>query len=136
MKTFLKNALDLLVRFFQFIWKIVRSVFRKYPELLSVPIAFFVWIVSIPLLRWMDPTSAVYDAGVFQVLIFAVLQLFVYVSIAWLILGLVFGTARKFLLNEFKDAFNTLEGWKKIIVSYGLFLSLLFSLVALSYTLH
>lgn len=108
---------------------------KKYPELLTIPAAFVVWVLSIRVLRWFDPTSGIFDAGVFQIPIFAVLQLFVYISISWMILGIVFGTARKFLQNDFKDKFSKLTIWHRILVSYGLFLSLLFALVALSYTL-
>jgi len=108
---------------------------KRYPELLTIPLAFIVWVLSISVLRWCDPTSGIFDAGVFQIPIFAVLQLFVYVSIAWMMLGIVFGTARKFLQNDFKDKFSKLTIWHRILVSYGLFLSLLFALVALSYTL-
>ena len=108
---------------------------KKYPELLTVPLAFVVWVLSIHVLRWFDPTSGIYDAGVFQIPIFAVLQLFVYVSIAWLIMGLVFGTYRKYLKNDLKEDFKTLTKWQKIRMSYTIFLSLLLSLVALSYTL-
>jgi hypothetical protein len=116
--------------------KALRRFLKRYPELLSIPVALILWILSIRVLRALDPTSAVFDAGVFQVPIFAILQMFVYVSVAWLLLRLVFGTAQKFLKNDFKTVFENLDPWRKVIVAYGLFLSLLFALVALSYTLR
>ena len=109
---------------------------RKYPELLTIPAALAVWIFSITVLRWFDPTSAVYDAGVFQVPIFAVLQLLIYVSVSWVLLNMVFGTAGKFLKTDLKTEFQKLTPWEKIKFAYGLFLSLLFTLTALSYTLN
>ena len=108
---------------------------KRYPELLTIPLAFIVWVLSIRVLRWCDPTSGIFDAGVFQIPIFAVLQLFVYASIAWLVMGLLFGTFRRYLLTELKPNFQKLTPWQKIKISYGIFLSLLFALVALSYTL-
>lgn len=114
----------------------IKTFFKRFPEIYSVPIALVVWIISIPLLRLFDNTSAVYDAGVFQVIIFSVIQLLVYSSIAWLVMGLLFGTFRMYLLRELKSDFERLEKWQKICVSYFIFLSLLISLVLLSYTLN
>lgn len=115
--------------------KAILLAIKKYPEILSIPVAFAIWIASITVLRWFDPTSAVFDAGVFQIPIFAVLQLLIYISISWLILGLVFGTMRKFLVNELKQHFINLSSWEKLKLAYGLFAFLLFCLVLLSYTL-
>lgn len=136
MKTFLMRLLSIFGMIVSKIWIVVKKFFRKYPELLTIPTAFTVWVTSIPVLRWFDPTSGVFDAGVFQIPIFSILQLFMYVSVAWLLLGLVFGTARKFLKSELKNAFTYLNPWQKILFSYGLFFSLVFALVALSYTLR
>jgi hypothetical protein len=125
MKRFLNAIIMALVTFI-----------KKYPEILSVPAAMAVWIASVTVLRWFDPTSAVFDAGVFQIPIFAALQLFIYISIAWLVLGLVFGTMRKFLVTDLKTHFSNLSSWKKLKLAYGLFAFLLFCLVLLSYTLR
>ena len=114
----------------------IKEFFKRFPEIYSVPIALVVWIISIPLLRLFDNTSAVYDAGVFQVIIFSVIQLLVYASIAWLVMGLLFGTYRKYLINELKPDFNKLSAWQKLTISYFIFFSLLLSLVLLSYTLN
>ena len=108
---------------------------KKYPELITIPAAFVVWVLSVHVLRWFDKTSGIFDAGVFQIPIFAVLQLFVYASIAWLVMGLLFGTFRRYLLTDLKPNFNKLTPWQKIKISYVIFFSLLLSLVALSYTL-
>ena len=108
---------------------------KKYPELITIPAAFVVWVFSIHLLRWFDPTSGIFDAGVFQIPIFSVLQLFMYASIAWMVMGLLFGTYRKYLLTDLKSDFKKLSPWQKIKISYYIFFSLLFAFVALSYTL-
>ena len=86
----------------------IKGMFKKYPEVLSVPVALLAWVLSVRFLRLIDHTTAVYDAGVFQVIIFAVIQLFVYVSVAWLTLGLVFGTFRKYLIESMKNEFQKL----------------------------
>lgn len=114
----------------------IKSFFKRYPEILTVPAALVVWILSVHFLRFLDPTAAVFDAGVFQVPIFAIIQLLVYASIAWLVLGLLFGTYKKYLLHDLKNDFKFLTKWQKITISYAIFFSLLLSLVALSYTLN
>ena len=125
MKSFLKTIL-----------KAIKSFLKKYPEVFSIPVALGIWIASITVLRWADPTSAVFDAGVFQIPLFSILQLLVYLSIAWLVMGLLFGTARKFLKNDLKTTFINLSSWEKLKFAYGVFFLLLFCLVALSYTLR
>ena len=113
----------------------IKGLFKKYPEILSIPIALVAWVLSVRFLRIIDQTTAVYDAGVFQVIIFAVIQLFVYVSVAWLTLGLVFGTFRKYLIESMKNEFQKLTSWQKIRLSYSVFFLLLLALVVLSLTL-
>ena len=135
----MKTVFDCVLSALVWLWKkslqAIKWVFKKYPELFSIPAALAVWVLSVRVLRLIDPTSGIYDAGVFQIPIFAVLQLFVYVSIAWLVMGLIFGTYRKYLIQNLKEDFKTLTKWQKIRMSYTIFLSLLLSLVALSYTL-
>ena len=113
----------------------IKGMFKKYPEVLSVPVALLAWVLSVRFLRIIDKTTAVYDAGVFQIIIFAVIQLFVYVSVAWLTLGLVFGTFRKYLIENMKNEFQKLTSWQKIRLSYTVFFLLLLALVVLSLTL-
>jgi len=115
---------------------VIKSFFKRFPEIITVPVALVVWIISVRFLRFLDPTAAVFDAGVFQIPIFSIIQLLVYSSIAWLVLGLLFGTYKKYLLNNLKNDFKELTKWQKIRISYAIFFSLLLCLVALSYTLN
>jgi hypothetical protein len=113
----------------------IKGFFRRYPELLSIPIALAAWVISLDMLRWLDGTSGVFDAGVFQIIIFAIIQLFVYVSIAWMLFGITFGTLRMYLKYNYKKEFEKLSAWQRIILSYAVFFALLFALVLLSFTL-
>ena len=108
---------------------------RQYPEVLSIPIALIVWKFSVYVLRFFDPTSGVYDAGIFQIPIFAVIQFFLYVSIAWLTLKIIFGTLRRYLQFDFKGEFAKLEKWQKMKLAYGVFFGLVFLLAYLAQTL-
>jgi hypothetical protein len=113
----------------------VYGFFRSYPELLSIPAALVAWWASVHILRWFDGTSGTFDAGVFQIIIFTVIQFFVYLSIAWLAKKLLFGTLRQYLKTDYKKEFKTLTSWQKIILSYAIFFALLYALVWLSHTL-
>jgi hypothetical protein len=113
----------------------LKNFFRKYPELISIPVALLAWILSIDVLRLFDNTSAVFDAGVFQIPIFAIIQFFLYVSIAWLTLKVLYGTLRKYLQFEFKNEFQNLTTWQKVKLSYFVFFSLLAILAYLARTL-
>jgi len=121
MKAFLNN-----------IWKKTVDFCKRNPEILAIPIGLIVWKFSVYILRFLDPTSAVYDAGIFQIPIFAIIVLFVFVSTAWLFLKLIFGTARRYLSTEFKNDFQKLEKWQKIKLSYAIFFALIFILTILS----
>lgn len=111
------------------------KIFNKYPELISIPAAVLVWIVSIYILRAIDPTSGVFDPGIFQIPLFAIFQFLLYISIAWLVLGIVFGTFKKYLRSEMKFDFKELTSWQKIKLSYSVFFLLLALLAYLSRTL-
>ena len=111
------------------------KILGKYPELLLIPAAIVLWVISIFVLRFIDPTSGVFDAGVFQIPIFSIIQFFIYVAIAWFTLGVVFGTFKKYLKIEMKSDFQFLTKWQKIKLSYAVFFSLLALLAYLARTL-
>lgn len=113
----------------------IRSFFKKYHELITLPIGFVVWMLSVHLLRWMDPTAAVFDAGIFQVPIFAIIQFLIYVAIAWIVLGVVFGNFKRYIKTEMKTDFKELDPWKKLKLSYSVFFFLLAVLAYLARTL-
>jgi len=117
------------------IWAVITVFFKKYPEFLTIPAGLVIWIASCNLLRWIDPSSGVFDSGVFQVPIFAIIQLFIFVAIAWLLMRIVFGTVTKHLKTDFKTEFTNLIPWQKLIISYGIFFALLYALILLSHTL-
>ena len=54
--------------------KSIKRFFKKYHEFMTLPVVFAVWLLSIGVLRWMDPTAAVFDAGIFQIPLFAIIQ--------------------------------------------------------------
>lgn len=117
----LKNILQKLITFT-----------KKYPEVLAIPIGLILWKLSVYFLRFIDPTSATYDAGIFQKFIYAVIGLFIFTSISWLALKVLFGTMRTYLQKDMKNDFMNLTGWQKMELCYGIFFALVLILVYLS----
>jgi len=112
------------------------SFCRRNPiEVFVLPISLIVWIFSARFLRFIDPTSGVYDAGVFQIIIFAIIQFSCFFSVAWIVFRHVFGAFGKYLRKDFKNDFEQLERWQKIKIVYAVFLTLIFIISYLSHTL-
>jgi len=105
----------------------IKRFFKKHHALLTIPAAILLFILSIPLLRWFDPTAAVFDAGIFQIMIMSLIQLIVFLAIAWIMLGIVFGKHRDYLITTMKIDFDKLKPWERIRLTYCIF----FLLVAL-----
>ncbi|MEI8086565.1 MAG: hypothetical protein WCG93_10160 [Paludibacter sp.] len=105
----------------------MKNFFKKYHELLTIPAVILLFILSIPVLRWFDPTAAVFDAGVFQIMILSMIQLVIYLSVAWFMLKIAFGHHRRYLQTGMKNDFDNLEKWQKLKLTYSIF----FLLVAL-----
>lgn len=124
MKTFLKLVL--------LIWPVIKSFFKKHHHLITVPVAILVFSGSITVLRWFDPTAATFDAGIFQVPIFAIIQFFIYMSVAWFAFRLIFGNFYRHLMNDMKTDFNNITSWEKLKLSYSIFFLLFAALVLLS----
>jgi hypothetical protein len=113
----------------------ILSFIKKYPEVLAIPTALIFWKLSVYVLRFLDPTSGIYDAGIFQIPIFAAIQFFVFVSIAWLTMKLLYGTLRQYLRFGFKVDFQDFTGWQKAKLAFFVFFALVFLLAYLAHTL-
>jgi len=105
----------------------MKQFFKKYHELLTIPTVILLFVLSIPVLRWLDPTAAVFDAGVFQIMILSAIQLVIYLAIAWMMLKIAFGHHRRYLQTRMKSDFDNLQPWQKLKLTYSIF----FFLVAL-----
>ena len=115
--------------------KTILKFFKSYPELISIPLALLAWVFSASFLRLFDSTSGVFDAGIFQIPIFAIIQFFLYISMAWLTMKLLYGTLRQYLQFEFKNEFNNLTSWEKTKLAFSVFFGLLAVLAYLAKTL-
>lgn len=93
----------------------------KWNELITIPIALLLWFFSPVLLHWIDPTAAVYDAGIFQTILFTIIQLLVYNGVIFLLIKLTFPGLYKFLddaieTEVFNNGHTTYEQKMKIVL--------------------
>lgn len=115
--------------------KLIAFCKRNPIEVFVLPISLIVWILSARILRWFDPSSGIYDAGVFQIIFFAIIQFSVFFSVTWIVFKHVFGAFGKYLKTDFKRDFERLDRWEKIKIVYSVFIALIFIMSYLSSTL-
>ena len=113
----------------------LKRIYMLSPELFRIAASILVWVASIYVIRFFDPTAGVFDAGIFQIPIFATIQFFIYLAVVWLAIRLIFVTTRKYMEFDYQKEFNNLTSWQKMLLSFGLYLSLLYALVHLAGTL-
>jgi hypothetical protein len=68
----------------------ILNFLKNWHELFTLPLAILIWYISPSLLRLIDPTAGVYDAGIFQNILFAVIAVMVFHFFAWIMLKMTF----------------------------------------------
>lgn len=106
--------------------------YRKYPQIYWVFGLIIIWFISIPVIRFVDPTGGVFDAGIFQIPIFTIILNAIFLLIAWLIVQTIFAHLYRYAKEEIKQDFKELTKWQKVRVYYFVFFSLVFALVLLA----
>jgi len=116
-----------------FIKKIIRFI-TKWSELVTIPIALTLWYFSDVFVRWLDPTSATYDAGIFQVILFAIIQFFILSGVIWIYMKITFPKTYKYLDDALGNNLekNNMTQWEKSKVVLWLFSLLLLAIVLLA----
>lgn len=120
----------------------------NWNEFITIPLALLLWYLSPMLLRTLDPTAGVYDAGIFQVILFTVIQFLVYHGVAWIVFKITFPKAYKYFDNKFENAigepttvspeptgfdkFQKLTTWQKCVLVLVYFSLCLLSMVFLA----
>jgi hypothetical protein len=105
---------------------------KVWRELSSIAVALFLWVNSAWFLRKIDPTAATYDAGVFQVYLFAIIGLFLLHGIVRILMKLIWPTSDDYLDHQFAQDFKTIEPWQKLKLSTFIFFAFLFVVVLLA----
>ncbi len=113
------------------IWKFVVN----WNEVLTIPIALILWYFSPVLLRMVDPTAATFDYGIFQLILFTIIQFLIYHGVAWLVFKWTWPKMYKFLDNTLESVIfgnGAITVWEKIKLVMWIFTLYLGSLIALS----
>jgi hypothetical protein len=112
------------------IWKVIID----WNEFITVPLAFILWYLSPLLLRSIDPTSAVYDAGIFQVIIFTTIQMLIYNGIIWFILKITWPKLYNFLddIFEGEGEIKGLSTWERVKMVLFIFAIYFIGIILLS----
>lgn len=118
---------------FKFLADFFKNQYKANPQILWIPILFVVWAIVAPLLRWIDPTAAIFDLGIFMIPVYAIIIFLIATFFVWIFLKKVYGTIYAYLKDQdgFKKDFKTLPSWGKIVISFSVFFLLLFCLIAL-----
>ncbi|TPN82938.1 hypothetical protein [Aquimarina algicola] len=109
--------------------------FKVWRELSSLAVGLLLWIQSATFLHWIDPTAGTYDAGVFQVYLFAIIGIFILHGIVRILMKLIWPTPEDYLDHQFMNDFKTLTPWQKLKLSTFIFFAFLFAVAFLARTL-
>lgn len=105
-------------KFFRFI--------LNWNEVLTIPIAFLLFYISPTLLRLVDSTAGVYDYGVFQKILFAMVVFLVVHGFAWIIVKLTWPGVYNFLDNEIENSVDAKQNHLSFFQKTAVTLSILF----------
>lgn len=118
--------------------KKIRKFIVEWHEIVTIPIAVLLWYFSPSILRLMDPTVATYDAGIFQVLLFATISFLFLFGIVWLYIKISFPGVFKFFvklddvyMND-EDPKNKLTVWQKSLIALSFLFICCLSIVLLA----
>lgn len=88
----------------------------KWNEYISIPLAILIWWISPVFLHWVDPTASLYDAGIFQVIIFTVIQFLIYHGMVWIMIKISWPGMYNFLDETLEGKIlnnGSISAWEK-----------------------
>lgn len=120
----------------QSFFKTIFLFLRRWNEIITLPLAILLWWLSCDVLRSIDPTAGVYDAGILQVFLLATVGLLFIHALAWLILKIVAPEIYRLLDDYLVKHNSNISEWQKLKFSlvyyWGLFFAWVILVIALS----
>lgn len=115
---------------FNKIWNFLKI----WNEFITIPIAIVLWYFSDTFLRWIDITSATYDAGIFQIILFTIIQFLIYTGVIWIYMKITFPKMYKYLDDVVDENLkgDKMSNWEKTKTVLFVFGILLISMIMLS----
>ena len=105
---------------------------KVWRELSSMVVGLLLWMQSAVFLHWIDPTAGTYDAGIFQIYLFAVIGLFILHGVVRILMKLIWPSSDDYLDHEFRKDFKTVTPWQKLKLSTFIFFAFLYAVVLLA----
>ncbi len=88
----------------------VVAFFIMWPELAGIPLAFLLWLASIPLMLLYDSTAGIVDIGWVQLPLIGINKTLIASGAAWLLIRLHFGRGVfLYLAKNFEEDFLNLK---------------------------
>lgn len=78
----------------------------KWNEYFTIPLALIIWILSPYLIRIIDPTASLYDAGIFQIIIFGSISFLFAHGLVWIVFKLTWPQLYDWLDNRIEELVN------------------------------
>lgn len=107
----------------------------KWNEYISIPLAILIWMLSPIFLHWVDPTASLYDAGIFQVIIFTIIQFLIYHGVVWIMIKASWPGIYHFLDDVLEEKIlvnGSLTPWQKCMMVLWIFTLYFVSIIMLS----
>lgn len=105
---------------------------KKVKEWSALIIVLLMFFASRQIIRWIDPTAGIYDAGVLQVINFTLIEQAVYQLVTWSIVITLWPALGNYFKKEFNIDFQKLSPWKKICTSLFVYFAIFYAQVILS----
>lgn len=115
--------------------KAITGFLKRWPELLGLPLALLIFLLSAPLLRLLDPTAAVYDLGILQKIFLGVITLLALNAAVFMGIKFNFPTVYSYYKRLLIVEFFQITPWQRILLFLSLY-SLLFVAGALIVSLY
>lgn len=109
--------------------KHVIKFLKRYNELWLGPLGLILFLVSMPLIRNIDPRAVAYTMDAFQKIIFGHVCIASALFSLWLVLRLTWPDVFRYLVDGFQKDFSNLIPFHKCVICFAAFFSYLFALV-------
>jgi hypothetical protein len=115
----------------------------QWNEFITIPLAIVFFWLGGAFIRLVDPTAGLFDAGIFQIIIFAIAAFLLIHGMAWIVLKITFPKAFRFFDEIFEEEIERLGNdpvhpdvklttYQKCVLILLYFLGCLFAMVLLA----
>ena len=123
--------------------KAVKSFLIEWNEFMTIPLSLVLYWLGGLLIRALDPSSGLFDPGIFQIILWSVSAFLFLHGIAWLVIKITFPRLYHFLdsVFDYEIDYNAgdlipddskLTKYQKCVLSLAYFFGCLFAMVSLA----